>query len=144
MVKLCTQRATGRQFAVKFCAKSKLKKEDLDGLYKETDLLRQMDHPHIIRCYETFDEGPTFYIVTELVAGGDLFDRIIQKTTYTEKEARDLLRLFFQTMAYMHDTKRVVHRDLKPENILLTSKVRALVSFDTQHVSFLNTFPMHA
>jgi calcium/calmodulin-dependent protein kinase I len=124
VVKLCTHRASGKQYAVKCCAKGKLKKEDLDGLYKETQLLREMDHPHIIKCYETFDEGSTFYIVTELVSGGDLFDRIIHKTTYTEKEARDLLRIFFQTMAYMHDTQRVVHRDLKPENILLTSKVR--------------------
>ena len=86
VVKLCTHRASGKQYAVKCCAKGKLKKEDLDGLYKETQLLREMDHPHIIKCYETFDEGSTFYIVTELVSGGDLFDRIIHKTTYTEKE----------------------------------------------------------
>ena len=54
--------------------------------------------------------------------GGDLFDRIISKSTYNEKEARDLIKLFLETMAYMHDAHGVVHRDLKPENILLTSK----------------------
>ena len=61
-------------------------------------------------------------VVTELVEGGDLFDRIISKSTYNEKEARDLIKLFLETMAYMHENHGVVHRDLKPENILLTSK----------------------
>lgn len=72
------------------------------------------------RCYETFDEGADFYIVTELVAGGELFDRIVAKTHYTEKEARDLVKMFLETMAYMHEAG-VVHRDLKPENLLLCS-----------------------
>ena len=49
------------------------------------------------RCYETFDEGNEFYIVTELVAGGELFDRIVAKTHYTEKEARDLVKMFRST-----------------------------------------------
>lgn len=58
--------------------------------------------------------------MTELVAGGELFDRIVAKTHYTEKEARDLVKMFLETMAYMHG-KGVVHRDLKPENLLLCS-----------------------
>ena len=74
----------------------------------------------IFRCYETFDEGNEIYIVTELVAGGELFDRIVAKTQYTEKEARDLVRTLLETMAYMHDVG-IVHRDLKPENLLLCS-----------------------
>jgi Protein kinase domain len=73
-----------------------------------------------LRCYETFDEGSEFFIVTELVAGGELFDRIVAKTHYTEKEARDLVKMFLETMAYMH-CNGVVHRDLKPENLLLCS-----------------------
>lgn len=72
------------------------------------------------RCYETFDEGNEIYIVTELVAGGELFDRIVAKTQYTEKEARDLVRTLLETMAYMHEAG-IVHRDLKPENLLLCS-----------------------
>lgn len=49
-----------------------------------------------------------------------MFDRIVSKTHYTEKEARDLIKLFLETMAYMHEAG-IVHRDLKPENLLLTS-----------------------
>jgi len=59
--------------------------------------------------------------VTELVEGGELFDRIVSKTSYNEREARDLIKLLLDTLAYMHQ-KGVVHRDLKPENLLLCSE----------------------
>ena len=72
------------------------------------------------RLYETFDEGQELYIVTEIVKGGELFDRIIEKSNYTEKEARDLIKVLLETLAYLAE-KGVVHRDLKPENLLLCS-----------------------
>lgn len=72
------------------------------------------------RLHETFDETIKFYIVTELVQGGELFDRIVSKVHYNEKQARDLVKIFLETIAYIHDLG-IVHRDLKPENLLLTS-----------------------
>jgi calcium/calmodulin-dependent protein kinase I len=120
VVKLATHKASNRDTAVKIIQKKKLSEEDLAALMTEISILCELDHPHIIKCFETFDEGNEFYIVTELVAGGELFDRIVAKTHYTEKEARDLVKLFLETMAYMHE-KGIVHRDLKPENLLLTS-----------------------
>ena len=57
-------------------------------------------YPH--RLFETFDEGTDFYIVTELVEGGELFDRIVSKAHYTEKEARDLIKSLLETLNYMH------------------------------------------
>ena len=120
VVKLGINKKSGAQTAVKIVSKAKLTEEDLESLYVEIDILGKLDHPNIIKLFETFDEGNEYLIVTELVAGGELFDRIVSKSHYTEKEARDLVRLFLQTMAYMHG-KGVVHRDLKPENLLLVS-----------------------
>jgi serine/threonine protein kinase len=74
----------------------------------------------VIRLFEVFEEGAEFYIVTELVQGGELFDRIVSKSHYSEKECRDLVKILLETLNYMH-TNNVVHRDLKPENLLLTS-----------------------
>ena len=51
------------------------------------------------------------------VTGGELFDRIVEKGSYTEKDAADLIRQVLSAVAYMHDMG-VVHRDLKPENLL--------------------------
>ena len=123
VVRLATHKTTRKQVAVKIISKTngKLKPEDIPGLKFEAELLRGLDHPHIIKCYATFDETDSFYMVTELVEGGDLFDRVIGKKQYNEKDARDLIKLFLETMVYMHDIAKVVHRDLKPENILLTS-----------------------
>lgn len=62
-----------------------------------------------------------YYLVTEMMVGGELFDRIVQKEYYNEKEARDLCKILLSSIKYCHDCN-VVHRDLKPENLLLTSK----------------------
>jgi serine/threonine protein kinase len=56
----------------------------------------------------------------ELVTGGELFDRIVEKGSYTEKDAADLIKQVLSAVAYMHDSG-VVHRDLKPENLLYHS-----------------------
>ncbi|KAH9512972.1 hypothetical protein Btru_037196 [Bulinus truncatus] len=56
----------------------------------------------------------------ELVTGGELFDRIVEKGSYTEKDASLLIRQVLEAVDYMHD-RGVVHRDLKPENLLFYS-----------------------
>jgi serine/threonine protein kinase len=77
----------------------------------------------LFRLLETYNEGDNFYTVNELVEGGELFDRIVSKAHYTEKEARDLMKNVLETIAYLHKMG-IVHRDLKPEKILLTSGTR--------------------
>lgn len=79
-----------------------------------------MDHPNILKCLGFFDEEEMYYLVMEYMEGGELFDRIVKKTFYSEKEARDLVYILLSTIHYCH-TRNVVHRDLKPENLLLSS-----------------------
>ena len=75
--------------------------------------------PHIVKLYEEYYEQNIYcYLVLELMEGGELFDRIIKKRTFSEMEARKVTRCMLDALNYMH-TKRVVHRDLKPENLLL-------------------------
>ena len=62
-----------------------------------------------------------FYLVMETMDGGELFDRIVQKSFYNEKEARHVCGILLEALSYCHD-RRVAHRDLKPENLLLRSK----------------------
>lgn len=82
-------------------------------------MLTELKHKHIIRLYDVFDEAQFYYLVTEKMMGGELFDRIVQKSYYNEKEARDVCKILFDAMLYCHQHK-VAHRDLKPENLLLT------------------------
>ncbi|CAM9180650.1 unnamed protein product, partial [Heterosigma akashiwo] len=83
--------------------------------------MKELDHEHVIKLADVFNEGAQTILVLELVVGGELFDRIVQKEKYTEKEARDLVALLLRTLDYLH-THDIVHRDLKPENLLLTSR----------------------
>ena len=75
--------------------------------------------PNIVQLYEEYYEKGTYcYLVLEMMDGGELFDRIIEKKMFSEQEAREVTKCILDALAYIH-SKRVVHRDLKPENLLL-------------------------
>lgn len=120
-VKEGSHRQSGESFAIKIVTKSKLSKEDEVALKDEILVLEELKHKHIIRLYDVFEEPQYYYLVTEKMMGGELFDRIVQKSYYNEKEARDVCAILFDAMKYCHDHK-VAHRDLKPENLLLASE----------------------
>jgi len=77
-----------------------------------------MDHPNIIKLYETFEDSRNVYMITELCTGGELFDKIIQKGFFSEEEARIVFKQMILALNYCH-SQQVAHRDLKPENFLL-------------------------
>jgi calcium/calmodulin-dependent protein kinase I len=101
--------------------KEGLTDEDKDALQVEIKILQEIRHPNIMSLVDHFEEPKMYYLVTELLEGGELFDRIVEKEYYTEKEARDLVKILLSAIKFIHD-RNIVHRDLKPENLLLTSK----------------------
>jgi len=111
-------RASQQYYAMKCVIRAKLTQEDDDALQDEVAILKQFDHVHIIKLYDFFVEPENYYLVLEEMSGGELFDRIVKKSFYTEGCARDLCRFLLEAMKYCHDHK-VAHRDLKPENLLL-------------------------
>ena len=119
-------RKTNKSFAIKIVTKAKLTPEDETALKDEISVLKELKHPNIIALYDVFDEKDHYYLVTEHMMGGELFDRIVQKSYYNEKEARDTALVLFQAIKYCHAHK-VAHRDLKPENLLLLVSTSALL-----------------
>ncbi|XP_055922550.1 calcium/calmodulin-dependent protein kinase type 1 isoform X1 [Eupeodes corollae] len=109
----------GQHFAVKIIDKKALKGKE-DSLENEIKVLRRLTHPNIVQLLETYEDKSKVYLVMELVTGGELFDRIVEKGSYTEKDAADLIRQVLEAVDYMHE-QGVVHRDLKPENLLYYS-----------------------
>jgi calcium-dependent protein kinase len=67
--------------------------------------------------YETFEDQKYIHVVTEICRGGDLFDNLLKKVTYTEEEAAKIMRNVFSAVNYLHGLG-IAHRDLKPENFL--------------------------
>ena len=82
--------------------------------------MRGLVHPNIIRIKDTFETDHVIFIVMELVRGGDLFDRIVEKGKYGEEAARIVMQKLLSAVQYLHENN-IIHRDLKPENVLLVS-----------------------
>jgi len=79
-----------RKFAIKTIDKRKIKK-DVHLLKREINLLQSVDHPNIIKLYETYEDIKYFHLVMEVCTGGELFDRIIEKGKFTEQVASVLI-----------------------------------------------------
>ncbi|ETW10417.1 CAMK/CAMK1 protein kinase [Aphanomyces invadans] len=121
VVRKATHRQTNVVYAVKCFKKAKLSEQDVKDIHLEVALLKQMKHPNVLNLHGFFDEPEYYYTVMDLVEGGELFDRIVDKEYYTEKECRDLIKILLETITYCHSLG-IVHRDLKPDNILMTSR----------------------
>ncbi|CAJ1950642.1 unnamed protein product [Cylindrotheca closterium] len=119
-VRRAIHRQTGKEFAVKVISlRRQLNSKQME---EEVSLMRTLDHPYIVQLVDVFvQSGVAMYLVMELVAGGDLFDRIVQQERYTEMDARRAMRRLLSAVHYLHETCHIVHRDLKPENILCAS-----------------------
>ncbi|KAF0688391.1 Aste57867_19986 [Aphanomyces stellatus] len=119
-VYVASHRRTGQRVAVKCFTKAKMRDAEVKELFEEVQILKDMKHEHILELFDFFHEPTHYYIVTDLLEGGELFERIVEKEFYSEKEARDLIKILLTAIQYMHSLN-IVHRDLKPENILLRS-----------------------
>jgi len=116
-VKRAISKKTGQVRAIKIVPKSTIAPKDSGKLMEEVRLLSHLDHPNILKLYRLIEDDKNYYIVTELLTGGELFDRILQNGHLTEQGAASIMRQVLSAVAYCHRFG-VVHRDLKPENIL--------------------------
>eukprot|EP01062_Namystynia_karyoxenos_P080975 TRINITY_DN881_c0_g1_i1.p1 TRINITY_DN881_c0_g1~~TRINITY_DN881_c0_g1_i1.p1 ORF type:complete len:498 (+),score=232.59 TRINITY_DN881_c0_g1_i1:80-1495(+) len=118
-VKLAKHVETGQRFAVKIVQKSRLREEGLEEQMKrEITVQKMLVHRNVVRLFEVMQTDNNIYLVLELITGGELFDRIIQKKRFDEDTARRYFQELIVGLFYCHQ-QGVAHRDLKPENLLL-------------------------
>jgi len=121
VVKKGKNRKNGEDVAVKCIKKKNLKKEELQLLTREIAIMQKLTHPNIIQLFEVFDTPTDLFLVLEYVPGGELFDQIVERGTYSERDAALLISQVLEGVKYMH-SHGVVHRDLKPENLLCANE----------------------
>jgi len=90
----------------------------MEEIEAEVTIMKLVVHPHILRLYESFDSPRRLYMVLELATGGELFDRIVARGSYSEADAAEVLRQLCDALSHMHSLG-VVHSDLKPSNLVL-------------------------
>jgi calcium-dependent protein kinase len=91
-----------------------------DRFISEITLLKNIDHPCILKLHEVFQDDAKFYVVTELCEGGELFDQIIKRSKFTEHDCANVVKEILRAITYCHG-ENICHRDLKPENVLIDS-----------------------
>lgn len=119
-VKSAISKADNSHWAVKCIDKASLTAEDEEALRVEVEVLQLVHHANIVQLREVFDCQKTFYMVMEEMSGGELFDRIVEKEKYSEKEASNVVKKLAAALLYCH-AQGIAHRDLKPENLLYQS-----------------------
>lgn len=105
--------------AIKILFKNKLK-TSAKRLQYEIDIIISLDHPNIIKCYETFEDEEHIYIVMEYCSGGELIDILPVTDPLDERTCLDIIRKVLMSVNHIHQMG-IVHRDLKPENFLFSS-----------------------
>ena len=107
--------------AVKMLLHENMTVAEKEDIFKEIEILRQLDHPNIMKIFEYFENKDHIFIVGELYTGGELFEKIVLQRRFTEKDAANVMKQILLAVNYCHK-KGIVHRDLKPQNILYESK----------------------
>ncbi|CAI9760900.1 unnamed protein product [Fraxinus pennsylvanica] len=120
---LCVEKTTGKEYACKSIAKRKLlTPEDVEDVRREIEIMHHLaGHPNVISIKAAYEDAVAVHVVMELCAGGELFDRIVKRGHYSEKQAAELTRTIVGVIEACHSLG-VMHRDLKPENFLFVNE----------------------
>lgn len=124
-VKKAVERSTGKTFAAKIISKRKVM-GNMDGVTRELEVLRKLDHPRIVRLKGFYEDDEFYYLLMEFVSGGDLMDFVAAHGSVGEDAGREITRQVLEGVKYIH-SKGISHRDLKPDNILIEQDDPVLV-----------------
>lgn len=127
VVKLARHRITKTEVAIKIIDKSQLDASNLKKVYREVDIMKRLDHPHIIKLYQVMETKNMIYIVSEYASKGEIFDYIARYGRMMEQAARRKFWQILSAVEYCHD-RRIVHRDLKAENLLLDANMNIKIA----------------
>ncbi|KAF2100850.1 kinase-like protein [Rhizodiscina lignyota] len=136
-VKMGWKRDGGVQVAIKLIRKENLQTNPsrLPKIYREINILRDLQHPNIVRLHEMVETQRHIGIILEYASGGELFDYILNHRYLKDHAARRLFAQLVSGVGYLHK-KGIVHRDLKLENLLLDRNRNIIIT----DFGFANTF----
>ena len=139
-VNLACHKVCEHLVAIKSIEKKVLRneKEQKKRVMQEMTILKQSNHPNVVRLYDSFETSRHMCFVMELCQGGDLLSYVRKRRKLKEDNAKYLFKQLIEGLNYIHTKKYVVHRDIKPQNILLDEDQRARIGDFGQAEKFEN------
>lgn len=123
--------SVGKKFALKSVAKKAIDPTRLSNFKEEVDIMKEIDHPNIVKLHETYEDDDTLYMILDLCDGGELYDMLAAHKKLSEGVASRLVRQMLAAILYCH-SKGICHRDLKLENFVFkdaNKEVLQLIDF---------------
>lgn len=119
---------TGIIRAMKVIKKDSVRFQDDDKKFlKEIEVLIKLEHPNIIKIFEYFTDDLNYYLITEYISGGELYEGLVKMSNFNEFKCAFILNQIISAVYYLH-SNNIVHRDIKPENILISNSNKDLLS----------------
>lgn len=109
---------TAEKVAIKVVRKFELNSTQRANILKEVQIMRQINHSSIVKLLSFSESDEYYFLVLELMEGGELFHQIVKLTYFSENLSRHVIVQVAQGIRFLHEECGVVHRDIKPENLL--------------------------
>ena len=111
----------------------------IESIKREIDILRSLDHPNIVKYFETYEDERVLHIAIEYIPGDKLFKMITNKSyvSFTEKDINEIMIYLLKSVLFLHHNG-IVHRDIKPDNILF-SVPKKILKFETNRLWFVHS-----
>lgn len=129
---MASHRKTRERYAVKKFSKMKVESAQFENAVA---MIKTLDHPNVIRLFDVFEDNRSFHLVLEYCGGNNLFERILEDSHFTERQAAGIMRQLISGVAHMH-SKKICHRDIKPESLMLKQKADDITSCTIKIIDF--------
>lgn len=97
------KKGTEEKYAIKCIKKSSIEGDDIKLLTREIQIMKNVRHDNILKLFEVFEDDDQFFLVMELVPGKELFDKIVERGQYSEKDASNIARQIISAVEYLHE-----------------------------------------
>ena len=125
-----THKMTGKIYVIKVMDKMAIKGEKLiDQINREIEIMYKLNHPHVIRLINHFEDDEKFYLIMPYASKGQLYSLLRRQVRFDQRTAAQYMREVIEAVRYIHSfSPKIIHRDIKPENLLLDDNYRVLLS----------------
>ena len=125
-----SHKITGKIYVIKVMDKLAIKEQRLiDQINREIEIMYKLNHPHVIRLINHFEDDDKFYLIMPYASKGQLYSLLRRQVRFDQRTAAQYMREVIEAVRYIHSfSPKIIHRDIKPENLLLDENYRVLLS----------------